>query len=192
MKYEYDVFISYKNQPGLVGWVQQHFQPLLQTWLDHELPYPPTLFRDKVSIAAGDDWNQAIRDALCNSRILIAILTPQYFTSPWCVAEWLSMEQREDADPGTRNQLLIPLKYSNGPHFPEFATRRQFVDCTDYLDVNSTVKPNIEILEGKVKQLARIIASRMQLVPVHQPFPIIDPATVTLPDLPGTPRRPTP
>lgn len=195
MPYKYDVFISYKNQPGLVPWVKDHFQPLLQTWLDNELPKQPAIFRDKVSIEAGDDWNEAIRDALLCSRIVIAVLTPQYFTSAWCIAEWQSVEKREQLSQDTKDKLLIPLKYSNGPFFPKLATRRQFTEETDFLEVNSTVVSQGSTaqarLEAKVQKLAKLISERLAIAPPHRRFPIVDPNTVKLPKLPK-PWKPTP
>lgn len=195
MPYRYDVFISYRNQPGLVGWVRDHFQPLLQTWLDNELPSGATIFRDKVSIEAGDEWSDAIKNALADSRCLIAVLTPQYFRSKWCVAEWQSIDSRGALQAQTRNKLLIPIRYSNGPYFPQFATNKQFSAETDFLDVNGTVVPpnssQAAALEDKIKLLAKTIAARLALAPDHQPFPIIDPDTVELPTLPD-PRKPTP
>lgn len=195
MAYQYDVFISYKNQPGLVTWVKDHFQPLLQTWLDNELPQPAAIFRDKVSIEAGDQWSKAIKEALGGSRVIIAVLTPQYFTSKWCVAEWQSFEKRELLRADTANKLLIPVKYSNGPHFPVCASNRQFTDATDFLGVNGTVIPPQSIeaaaLETKVKLLAKLIADRLLLTPTHKVFPIVDPNKVKLPKLP-TPNRTKP
>lgn len=195
MAYQYDVFISYKNQPGLVTWVKDHFQPLLQTWLDNELPQPAVIFRDKVSIEAGDEWSTAIKDALACSKVVIAVLTPQYFTSKWCIAEWQSLEKRERRSAATKNKLLIPVKYSNGPHFPAFATSRQFTPATDFLDVNGTVIPpqssEAAALETKVKQLAKLIADRLAFAPKHKAFPVVDPDTVKLPKLPS-PKKPTP
>lgn len=194
MPYKYDVFISYKNQPGLVTWVKDHFQPLLQTWLDNELPQPAVIFRDKVSIDAGDEWSNAIKEALARSKVVIAVLTPQYFTSKWCIAEWQSLEKREKGSANTKNKLLIPVKYSNGPHFPAFASSRQFTPATDFLDVNGTVIPpqstEAAALESKVKLLSALIAGRLALAPAHKTFPIIDPATVKLPKLPN-PQKPT-
>lgn len=195
MPYRYDVFISYRNQPGLVGWVRDHFQPMLQTWLDNELPDGASIFRDKVSIDAGDEWSSAIKDALVDSRFVVAVLTPQYFQSKWCLAEWLSLDSRGALSPTTHNKLLIPIRYSNGPFFPDIATRRQFTDATDFLEVNGTVIPpnsaKAVALEDKVKLLAKLIADRLPLAPHHQPFAIVEPSTVQLPPLPN-PRKPMP
>jgi hypothetical protein len=195
MPYRYDVFISYRNQPGLVSWVRDHFQPLLQTWLDNEFPTGATIFRDKVSIEAGDEWSVSIKEALADSRFVIAVLTPQYFQSKWCLAEWHSLVNRGALHEQTRNKLLIPIRYSNGLFFPEIATKRQFSDATDFLEVNGTVippnSPQAVALEAKVKLLAKLIVDRLALAPDHQPFQIVDPAEVELPPLPQ-PRKPTP
>ncbi len=195
MGYKYDLFISYKNQPGLVGWIADHFQPMLQRRLEFELPHQPTIFRDKVSIEAGDEWDPAIREALAKSRLMVAVLTPQYFTSPWCVAEWSAMEAREKLLKDARNKLLIPVKFSNGDSFPGSATQRQFTVTTEFLDVNSTVIPagsaKAAALEDKVAGLARLLAERLVFAPRFESFPIVDPATVKLPKLPQR-KRPTP
>lgn len=195
MTYVYDVFISYKNQAGLVDWVADHFCPLLQKRLSLELHYEPSIFRDKVSIAAGDEWDPAIKKALATSRLIVAILTPQYFTSKWCVAEWLSMEKREKLSLQTANKLLIPVKFSNGDNFPTLASKRQFVPSTDFLGVNHTVVPSKSdrevALESKVKELAELVAQRLPIAPPFRKFATVDPATVKLPASPQR-KRPTP
>jgi len=195
MAYKYDVFISYKNQLGLTDWVADFFSPLFQKRLSLELNYEPSIFRDKVSIAAGDEWSPAIKKALATSRLVVAILTPQYFTSKWCVAEWQSMEKREKLSRQTANKLLIPVKFTNGDNFPPIATKRQFTPSTDFLDVNHTIvasKTNQEVaLESKVKELAELVAQRLQLAPQFREFAIVEPTRVSLPVLPRR-KRPTP
>jgi hypothetical protein len=166
---------------------------MLQTWLDNELPDGASIFRDKVSIEAGDEWSLAIKQALADSRFVVAVLTPQYFQSKWCLAEWHSLDIRGALDPRTQNRLLIPIRYSNGPYFPPLVSSRQFSDATDFLDVNSTVIPansaRAAALEDKVKLLARLIAERLPLAPLHQPFAIVEPSTVQIPLIPN-PRKP--
>src|ERR1035441_9750984 len=38
LDYEYDVFISYRRSDPTLGWVKQHFLPLLTEWLPNCLP----------------------------------------------------------------------------------------------------------------------------------------------------------
>ena len=191
MDYSYDVFISYKNQDGLLQWVGQHFQPMLQRKLSLALPRQAAVFRDKTDIKAGDIWGPAIQESLKASRLIVAVLTPQYFTSKWCMAEWESMVKRELllAKHGA-HRLLVPIVFSNGEFFPGHVTdAKKGRQCSDFKSVaNDVIPPGSQReadLETKVDTLVQLLVPKIQSVPKFQPaFPIADPAKVKLPKLP--------
>jgi len=122
--YEYDLFISYKRTDAVMGWIKNHFHPQIRSWLSENLTRDPKIFIDWEQ-ETGVDWPTNIRVALQRSRYLVAIWSPQYFTSKWCVAEWESMLHREKllgmrSDQNTKG-LVYSVVYSDGESFPQHA-----------------------------------------------------------------------
>ena len=120
MAYEYDIFLSYPRKGQVSTWVHNHFFPLLRECLDGQLVQEPRIFVDETQ-PTGVQWPDNIREALLHSRLLVAVWTPPYFRSPWCLAEWTSMLERESAltQAGHNPQrgLVYPVIYSDGDHF---------------------------------------------------------------------------
>jgi hypothetical protein len=134
--YEYHVFVSY-NRSGDVGeWVLNHFHPLLLRRLETVLADEPAVFIDK-DIDVGSAWPQKLADALHHSCCMVAIWTPSYFRSGWCVAEWETIRERERLaglrSRGNSGGLVYPVVYSDGTSFPPEAQQIQSrVDLRDY------------------------------------------------------------
>lgn len=121
MSYHYDIFISYRRNPETLGWIRDHFIPLLSLRLEFELQRKPTIFLDE-QIENGSSWPPALGAALGGSRVLIALWTGNYFASVWCTEEFSQMLGREDeaklrtvAKP---HGLVIPVFIHDGDTFP--------------------------------------------------------------------------
>ena len=85
MSYRYDVFVSY----GDIGRIHSGYEGFLgkfSTYLAQELGRRPKIFIDDM-IEAGHSWPHALAYALARSRVLVALWTPLYFKSPWCISE---------------------------------------------------------------------------------------------------------
>ncbi len=127
--YEYHLFMSYSRSGDVPEWLYNHFLPVLRNRLDAVLPEEPQLFIDK-DIEKGSDWPETLSNALHRSCYLLAILTPRYFRSEWCLAEWQTMRARENQiKTTTKNnvpRLIYPIVFSDGEHFPEEAKRMQW------------------------------------------------------------------
>ena len=83
--YQYDVFISYRRAGNVANWVQLHLSRVLARCLEDELDRAPVLFIDN-DMETGSRWPDKLETSLRQSRLMIAVLSPPYFTSPWCVA----------------------------------------------------------------------------------------------------------
>src|SRR5262249_8127901 len=94
--YLYDVFVSYRHKEPVLDWLRHHFYPKLQRWLPNVMPRDPEIFVD-WQIEVGSAWPLTLREGLLRSRCMVAICTPEYFRSPWCLAEWRSFRARERA-----------------------------------------------------------------------------------------------
>lgn len=134
------------------------------------------------------NWPLNLQRALQRSRILVAVWSPPYFRSQWCVAEWQSMRVREQmlgwSTPTRPLGLVYPVVYADGLHFPEEAKatqyrrdlsqwgfpRPQFQDTTEYQE-----------LWKCMREVAAEIAARLPSVPAWEndwptvPIPALDP-----------------
>jgi hypothetical protein len=129
--YEFDVFLSYSRQGSSPRWVHNHFLPKLRDCLTDETGYVPRVFVDQES-EPGSVWPVRLERMLRRSKILVAIYSPQYFRSDWCLAEWKSMSAREDllglASADLPSGLIFPVLYSDSHNFPEYGLDRVWHD----------------------------------------------------------------
>ena len=75
---------------------------------------PHTGFLSIASLALGDDWSHAIREALGTSAVFVALTAPTYFNSPSCGKEWQAFADRLAADQrrtGRSAPLLLPVRW---------------------------------------------------------------------------------
>ncbi|GGS53725.1 TIR domain-containing protein [Actinokineospora fastidiosa] len=122
--YQYEVFLSYRRSgPGNAAqWVQNHFHRMLEDCLADEVG-DSAVFVD-VNVETGSHWPRLLQQALARSKMLVAVWSPPYFQSPWCLAEWHTMVARERAFDGLV-KLVYPITYADGVNFPEEAKNRQ-------------------------------------------------------------------
>src|SRR5215204_5881319 len=132
--YVYDVFLSYRREGAPYTWVKDYLLPLIADWLPESLPYRPHIFVDERSILVGTQWEDELAHALKRSICLLAVWSPEYFRSPYCVAEWESMRVRErllGLRPGQR-RLILPVKFADGQWFPEPAQATRQIDLSPW------------------------------------------------------------
>jgi TIR domain len=185
LPYEYDVFLSYTVSSSNGAWVREHFRSLLVDRLENAMPRSPRLF-DFDEQETGMAWPDNLARALRGSRLLVAVLSPPYFRSAWCLAEWNSMLARErllglssEDDP---KGLIYPIVYADGIHFPDSAKRR-----FNKHDFSAWNYPNRHFRETEafldftnaVANVAEEIAGRLDDVPPwRDDFPIVRPGHV--------------
>jgi tetratricopeptide (TPR) repeat protein len=83
----YDLFISYSRRDNTLGRVTQ----LIDLIRDDFLLFagrPLDVFFDLNEIQGMDDWRQKIQQSLRESQLFLAVLSPNYLTSPYCRWEW--------------------------------------------------------------------------------------------------------
>jgi hypothetical protein len=121
MSYKYDIFVSYRRNPETLGWIKEHFQPLLSLRLEFELKRSPRIFVDE-QIESGSSWPPALGAALGASRVLIVLWTGNYLASVWCTEEFSQMLSREnEAKLRTvvkPHGLIVPAFIHDGDSFP--------------------------------------------------------------------------
>ncbi|WP_310821158.1 toll/interleukin-1 receptor domain-containing protein [Stratiformator vulcanicus] len=87
----FDLFISYarKDNSGEVERLVDEIVAEIER--DHESFSPGVTLRvffDKTSIVTAQLWREKLRDGLRQSKLMVAILSPNYFASEHCRWEW--------------------------------------------------------------------------------------------------------
>lgn len=174
--YKWDVFLSYSFNNVVKRWVAERFLNFFKMFLSEELaPYLPENGEPKVYLAAnqiqgGDVLKEALREDLLHSKVLVAICSPVYFKSSWCLSEWESFRLREEAIPF--RGLRIPVLFNDGEHY-----ERQFLDDITYVDFRDVIyfteggeKDPISLrFQQRVEALAKAVASAVLNAPRFDP-----------------------
>ncbi|MFI9453379.1 TIR domain-containing protein [Amycolatopsis sp. NPDC052450] len=165
MGYEFDVYLSYSRRGNVPVWLFNHLLPNLRDALADEMPSAPDIFVDQ-NMAAGMDWPASLERALLRSRLMVAVLSPRYFVSEWCLAEWMTMSSREREGTATE-VLIIPVVYSGDINFPDYARSRRWFDFKAWNIPHELFRSTREYgdFHRAVRQLAADIAERVKTVP---------------------------
>lgn len=120
---KYHVFISYArkdNEPRRAdgkGWIQL-FEERLVAQYRTATHRTLEVFLDEKRIENGDDWETNIKDALRQSRILIAVLSPNYLKSDICRMELEDYIRHEQAvTPGGNG--VRPIYFATVPELEQ-------------------------------------------------------------------------
>lgn len=97
-----------------------------------------TIFQDRQDISWGDAWGSEIESSLDNAVFLIPVITPSFFSSPQCRAEFERFLQRE-RELG-RTDLIFPVYYvkcqqleneKSTDKIARIISQRQYMDWRD-------------------------------------------------------------
>jgi hypothetical protein len=139
----YDLFVSYAREDNRDGWISRFVERLLaehQRVTGGRPPLKP--FFDTSDIRSLDDWRLRIHDALAQSRLLLAFVSPTYFTRPWCRREWRTWIDHEIA---------------------------QHILSSGVAPIHIVEVPGLTH-ESDERQVARAVAALCGLAPPHEPF----------------------
>ncbi|HBL30847.1 MAG TPA: hypothetical protein DD490_28765 [Acidobacteria bacterium] len=183
MTYAHDIFFSYSRKDPVLDWVRL-FKRTLEDWLRETMTEEPRIFRDEDSLKTGTTWPLALQQGLHRSKVVVAVLSPSYFRSPWCRAEWSSMRQREQ-QLGLRTQgrtrgLIYPICFHDGDCFPPDAKDIQHKDLSRWNRASPSFRRTVgyDKFLSEVQIIAEELAGLLQTVPAWQEdFPILLPET---------------
>ncbi|NUT48578.1 MAG: toll/interleukin-1 receptor domain-containing protein [Saccharothrix sp.] len=192
--YEFDLFISYARRGSVQKWLLNHFhQKLLECLADQWAP-TPTVYVDRT-MARGVHWPSSLRHALRHSKVMIQLLSPQYFQSKWCLAEWHSMLERERmlglATAERPQGLLYPILYSDSDNFPLEGKLRSWQNFKALANPDPPYQETREYVEfhREVNRVAGDLVQLLQQVPPWRPdWPDVEPPDPVLPPTPPLPR----
>ncbi|GAB3444007.1 TIR domain-containing protein [Actinophytocola sediminis] len=178
--YKFDVFISYSRRGNVQKWLLNHFYPKLQDCLADQLAPAPTVYIDRL-MPHGVHWPSSLKKALRHTKIMIPVLTPQYFESRWCMAEWRSMREREKllglADLEIPQSLRYPILYADSQNFPDEGRELAWQDFKEHSMPDPGFQDSREYVpfHRRVVTLAEDLAELLVQVPAWQPdWPLID------------------
>ena len=183
--YVNDVFISYTHWGAVKKWVPYLYE-LLEDWLPYYLSYSPKIFID-FDIEAGTEWPTKLQRELKMSRCMLAVLSPVYFRSNWCLAEFESFRNRE-AILNLRTEqnpsgLIYPILFTSPPEYlPINLKTLEYNDLSKWA-ITSPAFKNTPIhmeFEERVKTLCQELAKIILGAPDwREDWPIKMPKTST-------------
>lgn len=170
----WDVFISYAHKDDETepkGWVTALVQAIRAEHAEFT-PAPLRVFFDRQEIRALDDWQRRIFDGLHASKLMLAVLSDEYFRSPYCRKEWQIYRDHE-----IRRQMqgesIAPIYIVTVPGFEGSATtppdewqadlmQRTDLQRRQYLDVRPWRPHGIEALrQNEVRHRLRSLDQQL-------------------------------
>lgn len=115
------------------------------------------VFFDEESLKPGDEWTKKIRDELESSKLLLAFLSPTFFSSKYCSQEWDLFANKMKSS--IKTKLIIPIRYIkwDKKRFPQQAQKRigyaEKIQYLDFLDVRTVAPGRYEQLLDKLADL---------------------------------------
>lgn len=170
MPYKYDVFISYRRAYDWPRFVDGTFMPMLRRELSDALGRPAQIFHDR-RLQTGAAWPEELAVALADSRIMISLLSRQYFGSEWCKAELSQMLARRKAVGGCPlAPLIIGGVIHDAGKLPGELDSIQRFSLERYASPDLTERgPRWEELSFAIRELARHAGEAIERVPPHDP-----------------------
>ncbi|MFQ3452694.1 TIR domain-containing protein [Bradyrhizobium sp. UFLA01-814] len=159
----FEIFCSYAHADNDDGWIEKFVQELssLCSKLAGERV---TVFLDREAMITAQIWEEKIKAALDASGVMIAVLSPSYIRSNWCLTEWQIFEAREgqarkvgllSEDQGLVFPLLL-YPFDRGRFNAEQEAFLSKVKKRQWLDVSSQL-PGTPIRPEQLRRLAESI-----------------------------------
>ncbi len=167
---EYDLFISYSHKDDADGWVTALVATLQADHCPEFSPTPLRLFFDRHDIRDMDDWERRIRLGLKSAKVMLAILSPNYFASQYCRQEWQEYREHETRRrlPGegiaTLYTVPVPAFTADPATHDEWTAdicRRQRVDVLDWRALGPA-KLHDDPVRQRLATLRQRIAERIE------------------------------
>jgi TIR domain-containing protein len=189
--YSHDVFISYRRDRFRDEWLIDHFIPIFKSFVKEAITAeadrdPDTIFFDQTElddsirafdpldlkgIEPGQNWKNALEQAIKTSRCVVTLWSPQYFRSKWCNIEWRSFRERGIL---LNLDLVVPVTVFDGEKFPADAQAPQLASLNDYVIPGEGFKSTTEYPEfiKRVRKLAIRVGKVVASAPPFAAWPI--------------------
>jgi hypothetical protein len=121
-------------------------------------------------IQPGADWAANLKRRVARSKVMIPLLSADYFHRDWCRLEMALMFERErQAGLEGHNDnygLIIPVRLGDGVRFPELIARVQHQPFDDFADPDLPQgSPRASLFNQSVQALAKYVAGTLHRAP---------------------------
>lgn len=182
-----DLFISYAHGDD-PDWLRG-FEQALAREVRSRLGCEIRVWQDIKRLRAGSDWPEEIKQAVASAAVFLAVLSPSYQNSQWCLRElntFLGLEGKLDAvKAGDVFRLLkaVKIPWENDDH-TRFLTRAQHVeffrrldDAREFLELSGPdYNDAVRNLAASVAFLLKTMRRQLQKVYVASPCDDVLPA----------------
>lgn len=188
MPYTYDIFLSYRRSQLRSEWLTEHFIPLFWDIVREEITAethrtPSGFFFDQTDLSEemrkfdlhgiepGENWRNKLKEAITASRCMIALWSPLYFHSEWCLIEWKSFLERGRAK---QKDLLVPISVHDGDSFPSDARDSQYMKFVEFVFIGDGYKKTELYVkfQQELRNLARRVAKVISTAPEWEAWPL--------------------
>jgi TIR domain-containing protein len=156
--YEHQIFLSYRRSDNdWIRWTRENFVRALASLLRPRLG-KVSIYMDEL-IETGASWPLHLARNLSRSKLMVAVLSRDYFQSDWCRLEIALMHRREQMS-GFRTHanpfgLIIPVVIDDGDCFPPEVQAMQAEPLHQYAN------PFIRIDSPKQEELAEVVKTKL-------------------------------
>ncbi|NEJ03094.1 toll/interleukin-1 receptor domain-containing protein [Rhizobium ruizarguesonis] len=189
MPYEYDVFISYKRSRFQTSWIVDYFLPRLEEHLSNytaaQCAQPNVrLFFDQTEVNSaartglpsasgiepGTLWREALIEGIGKSRCMVALYSPNYFHSKWCLSELKAFEDRAAQ---TGRNIIIPVSIHSMDRLPARAHSRNMFRMDDFVIDGPSFYESRSFPDfiRNIKLIAEKVAEAVCNAPAFVPWP---------------------
>jgi hypothetical protein len=127
MSYQNDIFISYRREKyAWTPWARDIFKLALESCLQRELGDPANIYIDD-QVPTGTNFVNHLARSLATSKVMVALLSKDYFSSDWCVHELDLMMKK-----AKRRDLIIPIVVHDGQAIPDEVSKLKHADFRSY------------------------------------------------------------
>ena len=167
-EYEKHIFVSYAHGKLWTPWVRDRFVPGLEGALEMETGHLEVFVDDQIQ--TGARWDKVLRRKVARSKLMLSLMSAEYFRREWCRREMSLMLEREKAlgfVPHAENYgLLIPVRLGDGDCFPDLIGGVQHHDFGDFADPYLPAgSERASLFFQNLKRLAKTIAQTLPRVP---------------------------
>jgi hypothetical protein len=166
MTYWNHLFVSYRREPLWTPWAREHLRSMLTAYLQPELKAKPEIFIDEATDIS-PNWLEDISQNLARSRAMLAVLSGDYFQSPWCLHELDLMLERNKGQP----RLILGVVVQDCRRLPPPLGQLASANFEDYRYTHLNKEGSTyERFSGAVKRLAPILAQVIRDAPDFDPL----------------------
>ena len=198
MAIRYGCFFSYAHgrHGGLMNTFKMALSDAIRCYLEPYFDTEDELFIDTEQLGGGDDIDQRIARAMCESVSMILIYTPKYEAHAYTRREYAAMQalERERSQWYTMpSHLTIPVIMTKSPGKlpPQITQSSLYVDFSHFTMATSDLKSNPDFLPDIQKIVERIVTLyqyQKKYTPVGHDcnqfvLPAVPPVWRDLPDL---------